>query len=50
MIMATDGSEFWTMAANLGLASMSLASQGATFLISLYDSKLARLVTGATLH
>lgn len=34
LIIASEGNEFWTMAASLGLALIILANQGATFLIS----------------
>lgn len=34
LMIASEGNEFWTMAANLGLALIILANQGATFLIS----------------
>lgn len=46
MINAVDGREFCTIAARRGLLSISLASQGRTLLISLYDSSVASAATG----
>lgn len=45
-MMTRDGSEFCTIAASRGEASIVLASHGIVFLISSYESSAARDATG----
>ena len=49
-MIAREGSEFCTIAASRGLVSRYLASHGATFLISLYDTNVEKVETGTVPH